>query len=106
SQTKVYGAADPALTYKITSGSLVTGDAFTGALTRDAGENVGSYAIKQGTLSLSSNYALTFVGASLSVTPAPLSVSTDDKARLYGGAEAADPAVNNKIKTGSQITAN
>ncbi len=63
-QTKTYGNDDPALTYQITSGSAVAGDGFTGALTRDAGENVGSYAIKQGTLSLGDNYDLTFVGAS------------------------------------------
>ncbi len=40
-KTKTYGNDDPALTYQITSGSNVAGDSFTGALTRDAGENVG-----------------------------------------------------------------
>src|SRR5206468_2463841 len=64
---KVYGGADPALTYQITSGTLASGDAFSGALVRDAGENVGPYAIKQGTLALSSNYTLTYAGASLSI---------------------------------------
>src|SRR5205807_10322703 len=48
-QHKTYGNADPALTYQITSGTLAFSDAFTGSLTRDAGENVGTYAIKQGT---------------------------------------------------------
>src|SRR5439155_1435321 len=62
-QSKVYGDADPALTYHITSGSLVNGDAFAGALSRDAGEDVGSYAITQGTLALSGNYDLSYVGA-------------------------------------------
>ncbi len=32
--------------------SLAFSDAFSGALTRVAGENVGTYAIKQGTLAL------------------------------------------------------
>ena len=32
---KVYGDADPSLTYQITSGSLAFDDEFTGALTRD-----------------------------------------------------------------------
>ncbi len=41
-QTKVYGDADPALTYQITSGSLAFSDEFTGSLTRDAGEDVGT----------------------------------------------------------------
>jgi uncharacterized protein YjdB len=70
SQTKVFGAADPALTYQVTSGSLVASDAFAGALVRVAGENVGTYAINQGTLALSSNYALTYVGANLTITQA------------------------------------
>ena len=57
-QTKVYGTADPALTYQITSGSLAgNGDTFSGALTRDPGQNIGTYAIRQGTLALSSNYS-------------------------------------------------
>jgi hypothetical protein len=45
----------------------VAGDNFTGALARVAGENVGLYAIQQGTLGLSANYAFTFVGANLTI---------------------------------------
>ena len=68
-QMKAYGDADPTLlTYQITSGSLVTSDTFSGSLTRVAGENVGSYAIQQGTLALSSNYTLTYAGANLTIT--------------------------------------
>src|SRR5439155_1354616 len=59
-KTKVYGNTDAALTYQITSGTLVVGDSFTGALTRVAGEAVGTYSIQQGTLALSTNYALTY----------------------------------------------
>ncbi len=36
----------------------MSGDSFTGALSRAAGENVGAYALNSGTLSLSSNYIL------------------------------------------------
>ena len=39
-QSKVYGDADPALTY--TADPLVVGDSFSGALVRAPGENVGS----------------------------------------------------------------
>src|SRR5205823_14602213 len=67
-QTKVYGGADPALTHSITSGSLAFSDAFAGALARAAGESVGSYAIQQGSLALSTNYTLTFVPANFSIT--------------------------------------
>jgi hypothetical protein len=66
-KTKILGASDPALTYAVTSGSLVTVDGFTGALVRDAGEAIGNYAIKQGTLTAGGNYNLTFVGANLTI---------------------------------------
>ena len=91
-KTKVYGAADPALTYQLTSGSLYTGDTFSGALTRAAGETVagGPYAITRNTLTAGSNYNITYTGANLSITPYLLSVAADTKTKVYG---AADPAL-------------
>jgi hypothetical protein len=70
---KVQGATDPLpFTYQITSGSLVNGDSFSGLLTRDAGEALGTYAITQGTLGLSANYALAFNNGVFTITaPAP-----------------------------------
>jgi hypothetical protein len=97
-KSKVYGAADPALTCQITSGSLAFSDAFTGALTRDAGENVGTYAITQGTVALSANYALTYVGANLTITVRPVTITADAKSKVYGGA---DPALTYQITSGS-----
>ncbi len=64
---KFVGAADPALTYVVTSGSLLSGDAFAGALVRDAGEAIGSYPIRQGTLTAGPNYALTFTNSTLTI---------------------------------------
>ncbi len=69
-KSKVVGQPDPALTYQVTSGALLTGDAFTGALTRVPGEAAGSYAIQQGTLALPAYYDLTFVGATLTIQAA------------------------------------
>ena len=71
-KSKVYGSSDPAFTYSLTTGSLVLGDALTGALTRATGTDVGAYQIQQGTLTTSNNpkYAITFVGADLSITRA------------------------------------
>ncbi len=46
------GQFDPALTYRITTGSLVTGEGFTGDLARQTGEGFGDYAIGQGSLTL------------------------------------------------------
>src|SRR3989442_258861 len=97
-KTKVYGNADPALTYQITSGTLVVGDSFTGALTRVTGEAVGTYAIQQGTLALSSNYVLTYVGANLTITARPITVTADAKTKVYGNA---DPALTYQITSGS-----
>jgi hypothetical protein len=62
-ESKTVGDADPKLGYTITSGSLVNGDSFSGALTRLAGEDVGAYPITHGTLALNDNYTLTFVGS-------------------------------------------
>lgn len=70
SQSKVYGDVDPALTYVLTSGSLVGNDTFSGALTRVSGENVGPYAIQQGSLTAGGNYTLSFVSADLTIMPA------------------------------------
>ena len=76
-KTKLVGNADPALTYQITSGVLVNGNALSGALSRVAGETNGTYAILQGTLAATTNYVLTYIGANLViVTPAtPVVVS-------------------------------
>ena len=83
-KSKEYGAADPELTYKVTAGSLVSGDSFTGSLARVAGESVGSYAIQQGTLSAGSNYTLTFVPANLTINARPVTVTADAKSKTYG----------------------
>ena len=88
-KTKVYGEADPALTYTFTP-ALVSGDSFTGALSRTAGENVGSFAINKNNLALSSNYTLSYTSANLSITAKPVAVTADAKTKVYGEA---DPAL-------------
>jgi len=64
---KLYGQRDPAFTWRIVSGSLVGGDAFTGALERAPGEQAGTYLIGRGSLALSPNYTLTLVPGSLTI---------------------------------------
>ena len=97
-KTKVYGNPDPAFTYQLTVGTLVGSDAFTGALTRDAGEDVGNHAITQGTLALSPNYALSFVGADLSITQRPVEVTANAQTKVYGDP---DPALTYHITSGT-----
>ena len=62
-QTMVWSSPDPVFTYKV-SGILVSPDTFSGALTatNNGASNVGTYQIEQGTLKLSDNYALSFIG--------------------------------------------
>ena len=64
--SKVVGSADPKLIYSVKG--LVNGDKLKGKLSREAGEAPGSYAITQGTLRASNNYAISFNGASLTIT--------------------------------------
>ncbi|MFL9831662.1 MBG domain-containing protein, partial [Flavobacterium sp. ST-87] len=68
-QTKVYGTVDPTFTYAVTP-ALVNGEAFTGALSRTTGENVGIYAITQGTLTAGANYSITYNSSNFSITKA------------------------------------
>ncbi|WP_304437875.1 MBG domain-containing protein, partial [Terrabacter sp. Soil810] len=86
-KSKTYGNADPALTYSITTGSLAYTDAFTGALDRASGENVGSYAIRQNTLTAGPNYDLTYVGANLTIGKATLNVNATAMSKTYGDAD-------------------
>ena len=81
-QTKIYGNADPTFTY--VNDPLVTGDSFTGLLTRDPGENAGVYQINLGTLSLGSNYTITYVPNNLTITRASIIVIPDVINRTYG----------------------
>ncbi len=61
--------AIPALEYDITSGSLVSGDEITGALSvNTTGTSIGTFNITKGTLATSSNYNMTFVKGTLTVS--------------------------------------
>ena len=99
--TKQYGDVDPTLTYSITNGATLVGDdAFTGALSRASGSNVGTYAIQQGTLTLSNNYLITFVSGTLTIEMRSVTITADAKSKQYGQA---DPALTYQVTTGSLI---
>ncbi|CEJ14686.1 Heme/hemopexin-binding protein precursor [bacterium YEK0313] len=99
-RNRIYGDANPALTWQVTSGSLAGGDSLTGGLATAAtgASNVGSYPITQGDLAASSNYALTYVGASLTVTQRAIAVTADAKSRAYGDA---NPTLTWQVTIGS-----
>ena len=97
-KTKVYGEADPILTY--TSVGLVGTDAITGALTRTAGNNVGEYDITQGTLSAGTNYTINYTGAKLTVSQLEAALSWSNTGFTYNGQEQKPTAtVSNLIGT-------
>ena len=79
--SKVYGSADPVLTY--TAEGLVRGDTLAGSLERTAGENVGTYDITMGTLA-NSNYTISFNGAKFTITPRNITVKADNLTKLAG----------------------
>ena len=98
-QSKVYGVNDPTLTYgssgfiNATVDGVVINDSaatvLSGALARNnygvlTGEQVGSYAITQGTLAANSNYTIGYTGANLSITPASLTVTANPQSKVYG----------------------
>ncbi len=89
--SRIYGDANPALTYTVGGGGLVNGDALSGGLTTGATttSNVGGYGITQGTLAASNNYDVTYVAGTLTVTARPLTVTADDLSRIYGDANPA-----------------
>ncbi|WP_417741007.1 MBG domain-containing protein [Salipiger sp.] len=84
---KTYGQTTD-LGYEITAGDLVNGDSLSGALASDgtaATAGVDGYAITQGTLD-NGNYAITFEGGTLQVTPRGITVAANDAAMTEGGA--------------------
>ena len=68
-QSKVFGAAEPVIGYSITAGSMYGSETLTGALSRVAGEDAGSYAITAGNL-YNANYDITLTAVSFTVTQA------------------------------------
>ncbi|MCZ0738611.1 MBG domain-containing protein [Phreatobacter sp. AB_2022a] len=89
-KSRVYGDGNPALTYRVTAGSLVNGDALAGTLETDASQasGVGTYAITRGTLA-NPNYAISYASADLTITARPVRVTADARSRIYGDANPA-----------------
>ncbi len=89
-QSKVFGVADPIFTYTA-SEVLLSGDAYTGALGRIAGETVatGPYAFTLGTLSAGSNYILTLGGVNtFAITTKQVIVTPlAGQSKAYGSAD-------------------
>ncbi|MFT3939335.1 filamentous hemagglutinin N-terminal domain-containing protein [Rhodopseudomonas sp.] len=83
-QSRISGNANPTLTYAVGGLGLVNGDVLTGALATSAtmASSAGTYAITQGSLLASPNYALTYVGADLTITAAPVSIRSTPASQI------------------------
>jgi len=86
-KSKFVGQSDPVLTYATgcptglsADCGLVSGESLAGSLSRDAGEAVGSYAIRQGTVTDANNpnYAISYQGADLSISAVELTGAPGD----------------------------
>ncbi|MDE0561265.1 MBG domain-containing protein [Algoriphagus sp. NF] len=91
-QSKLFGTADPVFTFTAT-GFEGTDDEtiFTGALSRDGGETVGTYAINQGTLDAGPNYTINFVPADFEIKKGILQITGSFSAinKVYDGTRSA-----------------
>lgn len=89
-KSKTYTGNDPELTYAITEGNLVAGDALSGELSRVTGENAGTYAITQGTLTNENNpnYNITFEEGTFTIEQAEATISINETSivKTYGDA--------------------
>ncbi|MBX9471793.1 MBG domain-containing protein [Microcella sp.] len=82
---KVYGEADPALTWSLTDGTIVEGDTLEGLLQRARGDDVidGGYAIT-GVDGAEPNYDTTVIPGTFTITPATISIAIDNAEKEFG----------------------
>jgi autotransporter-associated beta strand protein len=91
-KSKTYGDANPSLTYTITGyKNSETSSVLTGAPTistaAGTGSNVGSYTITSAANNLAAtNYQFSYVNGSLTINRKPITVSADNKNKIYGAA--------------------
>ena len=95
-KAKTYGEADPAFTYSVTG--LLGEDAMTGALTREPGNDKGTYQILLGTLTAGDNYAINYTGADFTIAEKTLDITAHNITKTYGET---DPALTYTV-TGLQ----
>ena len=98
SASKTYGDEDPALTAVATG--LIGDDTVSYTLTRESGENVGSYAVTASGEALQGSYTVAFVPAEFSIAPAAVTIAAEDSGKTYGDADPELTAVVTGLKAG------
>lgn len=102
--SKTYGEDDPVFTYTTEEDLPETAEALSGQLTRETGENAGSYSILQGTLTNENNpnYEITYTAADFTIEKAEYTVNLlEDQTVVYevgGFAEPEFVAGTNKVE--------
>lgn len=106
-QTKTYGEQDPeAFTYTVAQGALLDdGAALTGALTREPGEDAGSYAIINNDLSAGSNYSIVVAEESFAIAQKNVTVTAEaaDRAYISGNVDAEVTLIINGAIAGDDV---
>ncbi|NLY38938.1 MAG: hypothetical protein GX044_06520, partial [Firmicutes bacterium] len=98
-KSKVYGDPDPAFSASYDglklndTPAVVSGLAFS----REEGEDVGTYTITPSGAT-ASNYNISYQSGTLTINPAPLTITADDKSKVYGDADPAFTASYDGLK--------
>ena len=107
---KPYGDPDVRLPLNVTFGALARGDRFSGDMERIAGEGVGTYPIKQGTLTIVRgerdvlhNYELIFVEGTYTIEERVVTITADSHEK-FGGQP--DPEFTWEVTEGSLLSPN
>jgi len=101
---KTYGEADPAFTWKLTSGTLVEGDELTGiTVTRASGEDVGEYAVNATDNGRNKNYSITFSPGTLTILRREITITWEDLELPYNGKEQAPKATAGNTAYGDKL---
>jgi MBG domain (YGX type) len=106
-KSKLYGAGNPAFTGSISG--VQNSDAVTVGFTSAADEatGIGTYAIvphAEGTPAVLANYDVQPTNGTLTINPAPLSATADDKSKVYGDANPTLTGSLTGVKNGDLIT--
>ena len=85
---KNYGDKDPEFSVSVTSGELQfndnTDEIFIGKMSRDVGEDIGTYTIKKGDFTLGDNYTITFEEGSLTILKTEIEIKANNITKKYG----------------------
>ena len=85
-QVKTYGDDDPEFTYMSEGykGTDTEETVLNGSLSREEGEDVGTYEITVGNLSAGNNYTIEFISNEIEITKREIVIYAEDKSRYYG----------------------